>query len=280
MRDHRTEGRDLQTTMETLSLGRRVTPATADDAAGCSVRCPSCDHANPSNSHFCNQCGMPVHFEACGRCDAINLRGATSCHKCGRLFPGSAIPESAIAAPAAVETLSTLAERPPTASSEPPPEVAAAAQRRRHGGMPAALIASALVLVAVPTYIATEHPASFHRVIEAMAPRGNVAADSPAPTSGPLQPSSVGQPPEPVNAQPVPPAATSDPAASAPQAAGAPPSEIARDVKGQTAAATAAVAPAVAKSSRPATTKSNASRSKQGTNSRKPPTRKPVTKAP
>ncbi len=98
--------------MEKLSLGRGVTPATANDVAGCSVRCPSCDHANPANSHFCNQCGMPVHFEACGRCDAINLRGATSCHKCGSSVPGSAIPETTTAAPAVVETLSTQAERP------------------------------------------------------------------------------------------------------------------------------------------------------------------------
>jgi hypothetical protein len=287
MRD-RTEGHDLQAAMENLSLGCGKTPVGPNDVAGFSVRCPSCDHGNPAGSQFCNQCGMPVHFEACGRCEAINTRGAASCHKCGCVLPGHAVPESAaaapaivatLAAPAIVATLSAPAARPLDSSTDLPPDVVGAPKLRRHAGMRAALIALALAVVVVPTYIATEHPGSFQRVIDAVAPRGNVAADSPAPTSGPMQPSPVPAPSGPVNAQPVSPAGTSAAAAAAPQAASEPPSEIARDVKSPTAAASTAVAPPQAKRATPTTTKSNPSRSKQGTSSRKPPVRKPATKS-
>lgn len=279
MRD-RTDCHDLQGAMEKLSLGSGKTLVTPNDMAGFSVRCPSCDHANPAGSHFCNRCGMPVHFEACRRCEAINARGAASCHKCGSVLPGSAIPESAEAAPAIVETPSPQAASRLDSNGDLPPDVAGPAQRPRHVGMPAALIALALALVAVPTYIATEHPASFHRVVDAIAPRGNVAADPPAPTSGAPQPPAEGRPSEPVDAQPVPPAATSEATAAASQVAGTRPPEIAQDSKSSNAAASAAVAPALSKSARPSTTKSNASRSKQGTSSRKPPTRKPAAKSP
>ena len=121
--------------MEKLSLGRGETPVTPNDMAGFSVRCPSCDHANPAGSHFCNRCGMPVHFEACGRCEAINPRGAASCHKCGCVLPGSAIPESAEAAPAIVETPSPQAASRLDSNGDLPPDVAgrcAASAARRN----------------------------------------------------------------------------------------------------------------------------------------------------
>lgn len=293
MRD-RTEAHDRQAAVEKLSLGPGTTPAIPNDVAGSSLRCPSCEHANPAGSHFCNQCGMPVHFETCGRCEAINLRGAASCHKCGCVRPGSAILASTSMAPAVVRTRSTQAAPLLDPDTDSPPDVADAAQRRRHGGMRGAVIALAVALVGVPTYIAMEHPATFHRVIDAMAPRGSLAADPPAPISAPLQRSSAGPAAEPVNVQSVPPAAASEAAsaaaseaasAAAPegasaasQAASAPPSETARDARSPSAATSAAVAPALAKSSRTTTTKSNASRPKQGTSSRKPSTRKPATK--
>jgi hypothetical protein len=45
--------------------------------------CPSCAHANPAGSKFCNRCGAPVSFRACDACDAVNDRAAAKCHKCG-----------------------------------------------------------------------------------------------------------------------------------------------------------------------------------------------------
>ena len=277
--DDRTEGRDLQT-MEKLSLGRWEALGTQNKATVLSVRCPSCDHANPAGSHYCNQCGMPVHFETCGRCEAINLRGAASCHKCGCVLPGCAIPESSAAAPVIVEIPPSQAtDRLDSTSDLPPQYVAEPAPRRRHASLRAALIAFGLVLVAVPTYIATEHPASFHRVVDAIAQRGNTPGDSPAPAPGPPQPPPVRSPLEPADAQPVSPAATSEVAGAATQVASAPPSETARDYKASNSAAPA-VARAVTKSGRPSTTKSNASRSKQGTSTRKAPARKQATKSP
>ena len=275
MRD-RPEAHELQAAMENLSLGPGVAPVTPKDVAHFSVHCPSCNNANPAGSHFCNQCGMPVHFEACGRCDAINLRGAASCHKCGCVRPGSATLASTQTTPAVVRTRSMQAASPFDAKTASPPHVAEAAPGRGRVGMRAAFIALAVALVGVSTFIATEHPATFHRVIDAVAPRGNVAADSAASLSGPSQPSSVASPSEAVNAQSVPPAAASK-AATAPQAASAPPAETARDLKSPSAATTA-VAPPLAKSTGPTTTKSNTARSKQGTSPRKPPTRKPAVK--
>ena len=184
--------------MENTSLFREEAPVTSNGADDFSVRCPSCDHPNPAGSHYCNRCGMPVHFEACGRCEAINLRGAACCHKCGCVLPGSAIPESAAASPAIVETPSSQAVSRLGSNADPPPEIAGTDQRRRHTGMRAALIALGLALVAVTTYLAMEHPASFHRMLDG-APRGDVVADSPAPTSGPSQPPPAGPPSELVN---------------------------------------------------------------------------------
>src|SRR4029434_5100627 len=131
----RTEGRDLQT-MEKLSLGRWDAAVTPNGSSALSVPCPSCDHANPAGSHYCNQCGMPVHFETCGRCEAINLRGAPSCHKCGCVLPGCAIPESTAAAPVIVEPPPSQATDQLDATSHLPPEhVTEPAPRRRHAGL-------------------------------------------------------------------------------------------------------------------------------------------------
>ena len=56
-----------------------------------SLRCPSCDHANPDGSKFCNACGMRVDFRDCPLCDAVNQAAAIRCYKCGTsLTPGNA----------------------------------------------------------------------------------------------------------------------------------------------------------------------------------------------
>jgi hypothetical protein len=261
--------------MENMSLGRGEARRTPNEVRDASVRCPSCDHANPAGSHFCNQCGMPVHFEACGRCEAINLRGAPSCHKCGCILPGSAIPKSA--APIIVERLSSQAADPIDSTTDLPPVTAEPVPRRRSAGIRAAWMTLGVALVAVPTYIATEHPASFDRIVDAIALPGRTPSDSTSPTSGPAQP--VVQPSQTIDARPAPAAETREAAPPAPQLAGAPPSETVRESRRPDAAASTAVAPPIAKSARASTTKSQGSRSKQGTPPRKASTRKPAPKS-
>jgi len=273
MRD-RPEARDFLAAMEQSPLGRAETPTTSIGVSGVSVRCPSCDHANPAGSNYCNQCGMPVHFEACGRCEAINLRGAPSCHKCGCILPGHASPESAATTAAAVvEMPAQVADQPDSTEDLPPPDSAERAPRPRRAAIRATLIAFGVALVAIPAYIATEHQASLHRVVDAIVRRASVGTDPPPRTSP--QPSAA-LPVEQVDTPSVAPTPTREAVAPAAQAASAPPSEIARDTKRPDATALAAVPPPVARSARPPTTKST--RSKQGTSSRKPSTRKPAPK--
>ncbi len=47
--------------------------------------CPLCDHRNPVDAKFCNDCGSPL--KPCNQCDAVNLQAATKCHKCGVEYP-------------------------------------------------------------------------------------------------------------------------------------------------------------------------------------------------
>ena len=50
-----------------------------------SVSCP-CQHNNPADAKFCNQCGQPLRLKPCARCDAINYVGARKCDHCGADF--------------------------------------------------------------------------------------------------------------------------------------------------------------------------------------------------
>jgi hypothetical protein len=70
--------------------------------------CPSCAHANPAGSRFCNRCGAPVDFRACGACDAVNATAAAQCHKCGAPL-AVATPTRTITAATATTTSIVLA---------------------------------------------------------------------------------------------------------------------------------------------------------------------------
>ncbi len=70
--------------------------------------CPSCAHANPAGSKFCNRCGAPVAFRACEACDAVNDTAAGKCHKCGAPFPVTT-PTRTITAATATSTSVVLA---------------------------------------------------------------------------------------------------------------------------------------------------------------------------
>ena len=45
--------------------------------------CCSCQHANPADAKFCNECGCDLRLKPCAQCDAINDVGASKCQFCG-----------------------------------------------------------------------------------------------------------------------------------------------------------------------------------------------------
>lgn len=51
-----------------------------------SLCCSFCQHANPADARYCNECGGALQLKPCKRCDAINALDATQCHHCGADF--------------------------------------------------------------------------------------------------------------------------------------------------------------------------------------------------
>ena len=54
-----------------------------------SLCCSFCQHANPADAKYCNECGGALRLKPCVRCDAINAQDATRCHHCGGDFTQS-----------------------------------------------------------------------------------------------------------------------------------------------------------------------------------------------
>jgi len=54
------------------------------------LQCLVCDHVNPADAKFCNDCGSPLHVKECSRCEAVNDRAAKNCFKCGTEFSAPA----------------------------------------------------------------------------------------------------------------------------------------------------------------------------------------------
>lgn len=49
--------------------------------------CPFCDHRNPADAKFCNDCASPLHLKPCSQCSRVNDQAATNCYDCGAAFP-------------------------------------------------------------------------------------------------------------------------------------------------------------------------------------------------
>ena len=47
------------------------------------LACKFCAHSNPEGSKFCNECGSPLNFAPCPRCEAINSVSDRECFQCG-----------------------------------------------------------------------------------------------------------------------------------------------------------------------------------------------------
>jgi hypothetical protein len=48
--------------------------------------CPFCEHPNPADAKFCNECGSPLHLTPCGDCGAVNSVADPHCWRCGGLL--------------------------------------------------------------------------------------------------------------------------------------------------------------------------------------------------
>jgi ribosomal protein L40E len=75
-----------------------------------SHRCLFCDHENPPDARFCNDCGSPVDMQACNACGAINKRTSSHCYKCGGALTSTVEPDFGLtSADASVDTPSPMA---------------------------------------------------------------------------------------------------------------------------------------------------------------------------
>ena len=48
-----------------------------------SICCSFCQHMNPFDARYCNECGGTLGLKPCHRCDAVNDAHASRCHGCG-----------------------------------------------------------------------------------------------------------------------------------------------------------------------------------------------------
>jgi len=60
-------------------------------------KCLFCDHTNPADAKYCNECGSPLHLQLCKQCEAINDAAAKICHKCGTAIAALVITPDAAA---------------------------------------------------------------------------------------------------------------------------------------------------------------------------------------
>lgn len=66
-------------------------------------QCLSCEHLNPAEAKFCQECGSALNLKLCKQCEAINEAKAARCHKCDAAF--------VIAKPAASPTVAPKTSR-------------------------------------------------------------------------------------------------------------------------------------------------------------------------
>ena len=56
-----------------------------------SMKCPKCQHENPSDARFCNGCGQKLEL-ACPECGKTNPPGSRFCNGCGHNLTHTATP--------------------------------------------------------------------------------------------------------------------------------------------------------------------------------------------
>ena len=96
-----------------------------------SVNCSFCDHVNPVDAKFCNECGAGLGLRPCAQCEAINDVSAAYCHQCGAplataaatAVTGATRAEGTIAggSPALIRPLAPVSGA--TDAAAPPPDI-------------------------------------------------------------------------------------------------------------------------------------------------------------
>lgn len=51
-----------------------------------SLQCLFCQHLNPPDADYCINCDGQLNLQPCYQCEAVDLRTATSCYRCGSVF--------------------------------------------------------------------------------------------------------------------------------------------------------------------------------------------------
>ena len=74
-------------------------------------RCSFCQHANPADARYCNECGGSLDLRPCDRCGAVNDRRATQCEVCGAAFADASTSRSATTNPARASSAPPSIER-------------------------------------------------------------------------------------------------------------------------------------------------------------------------
>ena len=152
--------------------------------------CPFCDHRNPADAKFCNECASPLHLKPCNQCNRVNDQAATHCYDCGTAFPADATQmlPSAHVAPSRAPSGDTAE----TASVTHPPFAYPALRAYRNLLRPGVLLMASLATILIAGAYATHY-------IDAPAPHATKgasevvsAAESDAPSATPT----VAVPPE------------------------------------------------------------------------------------
>ena len=71
-------------------------------------KCLFCDHTNPADAKYCNECGSPLHLQLCKQCEAINDAAAKICHKCGTAIATLVITPDAAALTPLAESIAAV----------------------------------------------------------------------------------------------------------------------------------------------------------------------------
>jgi hypothetical protein len=175
--------------------------------------CPFCDHRNPADAKFCNECASPLNLKPCSQCNRVNEQAATRCYECGTAFPSlSRAPDAKPMSPsadlaAARATSSAAGTASDTASTTRSPLAAPVLRAYRDLRRPALLIVSIAAILIVGAYATRHIDAQAPDATEVIAETARAAeSDAPsapstvaAPERGPMkaETASVVQPPSP-----------------------------------------------------------------------------------
>jgi hypothetical protein len=117
--------------------------------------CPFCDHRNPADAKFCNECASPLHLKPCNQCNRVNEQAATRCYQCGTAFPSLPRTPDARQTSPSVELASgraTSSDAADTATMTHAPFAAPVPRAYRNLRTPGLLVASVATILIAGAY--------------------------------------------------------------------------------------------------------------------------------